>query len=268
MKHGSPFGLAGLWENWKNPTTGEWERTFAIITVSSNDLVAQIHDRMPAILEPAGYERWLGPEPDPHDLLITYPSEPMTMWPIPADIRALLTLLFAGFPDDLLPSLRRANNLDGTLRLLGADGNTTRESAVYAAITLVGAVVANLTDTERQAAIEALARHDDPNNPVSKGFRYMLHVVEQLGAKPALLSRMSYEIVGHLHGICLEAIQAWWTETEVPRLVDDVLQAEASAQVIAQRFAPRTPHTTAHHLVIDQLKRLGGKAQFAPIWMV
>jgi putative SOS response-associated peptidase YedK len=82
MKHGSPFGLAGLWENWKNPTTGEWERTFAIITVPSNELVAQIHDRMPAILEPAGYERWLSPEPDPLDLLITYPSEPMTMWPI------------------------------------------------------------------------------------------------------------------------------------------------------------------------------------------
>ena len=82
MKDGSPFGLAGLWENWKNPGTGEWERTFAIITVPSNELVGQIHDRMPAILEPAGYERWLGPEPDPHDLLLTYPSEPMTMWPI------------------------------------------------------------------------------------------------------------------------------------------------------------------------------------------
>ena len=82
MKDGSPFGLAGLWENWKDPTTGKWERTFAIITLPSNDLVAQIHDRMPAILEPFGYERWLGPEPDPHDLLITYPSEPMTMWPI------------------------------------------------------------------------------------------------------------------------------------------------------------------------------------------
>ena len=37
---------------------------------------------MPAILEPGSYERWLGPEPDPHDLLITYRSEPMTMWPI------------------------------------------------------------------------------------------------------------------------------------------------------------------------------------------
>jgi putative SOS response-associated peptidase YedK len=50
--------------------------------VRSNELVGQIHNRMPAILEPRGYDRWLSTEPDPHDLLITYPSEPMTMWPI------------------------------------------------------------------------------------------------------------------------------------------------------------------------------------------
>jgi putative SOS response-associated peptidase YedK len=67
---------------WRNPNTGEWERTFAIITVPSNDLVDKIHDRMPAILEPGSYNRWLGVEPDPSDLLISYPSEPMTMWPI------------------------------------------------------------------------------------------------------------------------------------------------------------------------------------------
>jgi putative SOS response-associated peptidase YedK len=82
MKDRSPFGLAGLWENWKNPNTGEWERTFAIITVPSNELVAQIHNRMPAILEPRSYDRWLSTGPDPHDLLSSYPSEPMTMWPI------------------------------------------------------------------------------------------------------------------------------------------------------------------------------------------
>jgi putative SOS response-associated peptidase YedK len=41
MNNGSPFGLAGLWENWRNPKTGEWERTFAIITVPSNELVGQ-----------------------------------------------------------------------------------------------------------------------------------------------------------------------------------------------------------------------------------
>ena len=82
MKDGSPFGLAGLWENWNDPNTGEWTRTFAIITVSSNELVGQIHDRMPAILKPESYNRWLSSETNPHDLLITYPSEPMTMWQI------------------------------------------------------------------------------------------------------------------------------------------------------------------------------------------
>jgi putative SOS response-associated peptidase YedK len=82
MKDGSPFGLASLWENWRNPNTREWERTFAIITVPSNELVGQIHNRMPAILAHGSYDRWLSLEPDPRDLLITYPSEPMAMWPI------------------------------------------------------------------------------------------------------------------------------------------------------------------------------------------
>ena len=40
MKNGAPFGLAGLWENWKDPTTGEWIRTFTIITVPSNEMIA------------------------------------------------------------------------------------------------------------------------------------------------------------------------------------------------------------------------------------
>ena len=56
MKNGAPFGLAGLWENWKDPASGDWVRTFTIITVPSNELVARIYDRMPAILRPADYE--------------------------------------------------------------------------------------------------------------------------------------------------------------------------------------------------------------------
>jgi len=79
---GWPFGLAGPWENWKDPTTGIWVRTFAIITVPSNDLIDRIHDRMPAILRPQDHDRWLGPDPDPHDLMITFPSEAMRIWPI------------------------------------------------------------------------------------------------------------------------------------------------------------------------------------------
>ncbi len=37
MKDGSPFGLGGLWENWKDPASGEWVRTFAIITTDANE---------------------------------------------------------------------------------------------------------------------------------------------------------------------------------------------------------------------------------------
>jgi putative SOS response-associated peptidase YedK len=94
----SPFGIGGLWENCKDPTSGEWIRTFAIITTDAtsgewirtfaiittdaNELVAEIHDRMPLIIAPADYERWLGDEPDPQNLMRPYPAEPMRMWPI------------------------------------------------------------------------------------------------------------------------------------------------------------------------------------------
>ena len=83
MKDGSPFGLAGIWENWQHPQTGQWVRTFAIITTDANEILQPIHDRMPVILAPADYDRWLSTiEPDPHDLLKPYPAAPMTIWPI------------------------------------------------------------------------------------------------------------------------------------------------------------------------------------------
>jgi putative SOS response-associated peptidase YedK len=82
MRDGTPFGIAGLWENWKDPASGEWIRTFAIITTDANELVAEIHDRMPAILAPGDYTRWLSDEPDPRDLMRPFPSGLMRMWPI------------------------------------------------------------------------------------------------------------------------------------------------------------------------------------------
>jgi putative SOS response-associated peptidase YedK len=57
MRSGEPFGLAGIWDGWKHPETEEVVRTFCIITTTANELVADIHDRMPAILPPEAYER-------------------------------------------------------------------------------------------------------------------------------------------------------------------------------------------------------------------
>jgi putative SOS response-associated peptidase YedK len=82
MKHRSPFAIGGLWENWRHPQSGEWIRTVAIITVPSNELVAQIHDRMPLILPKSACERWLGQDPNPHDLLVPFPADQMAIWPV------------------------------------------------------------------------------------------------------------------------------------------------------------------------------------------
>jgi putative SOS response-associated peptidase YedK len=58
-------------------------RTFAVTTCAANESVANIHDRMPVILPPDAYERWLSSiEPDPRDLLVPFPVELIAMWPI------------------------------------------------------------------------------------------------------------------------------------------------------------------------------------------
>jgi putative SOS response-associated peptidase YedK len=54
-----------------------------VITTEANELLAKIHDRMPVIIPREAYDHWLSPvEPDPRDLLVPCPAEPMTMWQI------------------------------------------------------------------------------------------------------------------------------------------------------------------------------------------
>ena len=53
-----------------------------VITIDANELVSEIHDRMPAILAPGDYTRWLGAEPDPRELMRPFPAGLMRMWPI------------------------------------------------------------------------------------------------------------------------------------------------------------------------------------------
>lgn len=85
MADGRPFAFAGLWENWKDPE-GHWLRTCTIITTEANELVARLHDRMPVILVPEDYGRWLGDElAEPDDvlgLLRPYPAEAMVAYPV------------------------------------------------------------------------------------------------------------------------------------------------------------------------------------------
>jgi putative SOS response-associated peptidase YedK len=80
-RDGELFGVAGIWENWRDPLTSTWERTFAVITVPANELIAPIHDRMLAILPNDRFPRWLSDEADPRNLLVPFPPEQLAVSP-------------------------------------------------------------------------------------------------------------------------------------------------------------------------------------------
>lgn len=54
-----PMMFAGLWSRWKDPEHHERIESCTIITGEPNELLAPIHDRMPVILDPTGYDPWL-----------------------------------------------------------------------------------------------------------------------------------------------------------------------------------------------------------------
>src|SRR5206468_583119 len=60
-RDGAPMGFAGLWETWIDRATGEEITTCTIITCAPNELMADLHDRMPVILDPKDYDTWLDP---------------------------------------------------------------------------------------------------------------------------------------------------------------------------------------------------------------
>jgi putative SOS response-associated peptidase YedK len=86
MPDGAPYALAGLFSEWL-PHRGDPHPpldTFAIVTTEANELTEPIHDRMPVILHPRDYDRWLTDYDEskpPIDLLRPYESEGMRMTP-------------------------------------------------------------------------------------------------------------------------------------------------------------------------------------------
>jgi putative SOS response-associated peptidase YedK len=60
MQDREPFGLGGIIE-WRRIPEGI-VATFAILTTAANPLVKKIHGRMPVIIRPEDYDRWLAPE--------------------------------------------------------------------------------------------------------------------------------------------------------------------------------------------------------------
>src|SRR5437660_9637351 len=80
---GQPFAFAGLWERCATEPPIE---SCTIITTDANEVIRPLHDRMPVILEPRDYSRWLDPaSADPgvlQEMLRPFPTELMTTVPV------------------------------------------------------------------------------------------------------------------------------------------------------------------------------------------
>jgi putative SOS response-associated peptidase YedK len=92
LKSGEPLAFAGLWDAWKEPKGKDvslhapdtWLQTFTILTTEANELMSEIHTRMPVILRERDWARWLDRTPTdqpPIDLLRPYDSDAMEMHP-------------------------------------------------------------------------------------------------------------------------------------------------------------------------------------------
>jgi putative SOS response-associated peptidase YedK len=53
--------LAGVWDRWHNPESGELLESFAVLTCPANERLKFVHKRQPVMLSMADAHRWLDP---------------------------------------------------------------------------------------------------------------------------------------------------------------------------------------------------------------
>ena len=79
------FCVAGLWDS--ALIQGSEIQTFTVLTTAPNDVMAGLHHRMPVILHPMDYRRWLDPRSGAvNDLFEPFPAADMHAWPVGPDV--------------------------------------------------------------------------------------------------------------------------------------------------------------------------------------
>jgi putative SOS response-associated peptidase YedK len=77
----APFAFAGLWETWNDPEGGRVESCTIIVT-EANEALRPIHDRMPVILRPDGFDPWLDAAPGDARAMLQPFAGDMTLYPV------------------------------------------------------------------------------------------------------------------------------------------------------------------------------------------
>lgn len=113
MRDGGLFGFAGLLERWLDPD-GHPLDSCTILTTQANALIARLHDRMPVIVAPDDYARWLDPDdPAPSELVKPYDPARMRFHPVSTRVNSVR--------HDDASCIEPLPDADGFLPLQGAD---------------------------------------------------------------------------------------------------------------------------------------------------
>lgn len=89
LREHAPFAFAGLWEVWLNEK-GEEVHSCAIITCPANALVAELHDRMPVILDLQTIPNWLHETSAARlkTLLVPFEADRMVAYPVSRQVNS------------------------------------------------------------------------------------------------------------------------------------------------------------------------------------
>jgi putative SOS response-associated peptidase YedK len=89
-RDGAPsLTIAGLWDEWKNRETGELLRSCAMVITEPNDLVAEVYDRMPVLLDEKDFKPWLNCDAGV-ELLKPAPNDLLQKWPVSRRVNSSL----------------------------------------------------------------------------------------------------------------------------------------------------------------------------------
>ncbi len=93
MKHRTLFAFTGLWDRWKSPE-GAILESCTILTTTPNELLQEVHDRMPVILHRNQYEGWLtappAERPRLQEMLVPFEAELMTGYEVSSMVNSPL----------------------------------------------------------------------------------------------------------------------------------------------------------------------------------
>jgi putative SOS response-associated peptidase YedK len=82
-RDGQPITIAGLWSHWKNKESGEDLQSCTMVITEPNKFVAEVHDRMPVILEAKDFEQWKHGDPGDAAALMKPAAEGvLEKWPV------------------------------------------------------------------------------------------------------------------------------------------------------------------------------------------